>query len=82
MPDIRLESTFFENIFKVNAETDVIAPSILSELAGHDQNPYFVHRPSRYRVKRNYFITSHRVVRNAATYMVPSSSREFHELRA
>jgi GT2 family glycosyltransferase len=60
--DIRLESTFFENISKVNAETDVAAPSILSELARHDQNPYFAQRPSRYRVKRNYFITSHRAV--------------------
>lgn len=61
-PDIRLQSTFFENMFEVNVETDIIAPSILSELAGHDQNPYLVHRPSRLRVKRNYFITSHQAV--------------------
>ena len=60
--DIRLEPTFFENMFKVNVETDVVAPSIVSELAGRDQNPYLAHRPSRRRLKRNYFICSHRAV--------------------
>lgn len=60
--DICFESTFLENMSKVNGETDIVAPSIVSELAGRDQNPYLVHRPSRYRMKRNYFICSHRTV--------------------
>ena len=60
--DICFESTFLENMFKVNGKTDIVAPSIVSELAGRDQNPYLVHRPSRYRMKRNHFICSHRTV--------------------
>ncbi len=60
--DIRFGSTFLENLSTVTIDTDVVAPSVVSELAGHDQNPYLVHRPSRRRMKRSYFISSHRAV--------------------
>jgi GT2 family glycosyltransferase len=59
--DIRFESTFLQNIHTADAEIDIAAPSIRSELTGHDQNPYLMYPLTRGQIKRNYFINSHRV---------------------
>jgi GT2 family glycosyltransferase len=66
--DIRLHCRFFETILGLGEYHDVVAPSIVSELTGHDQNPYLIRPLSTRAIKRNYLINSHFVTSQAGRF--------------